>query len=100
MASSLTSPQEIPLSTAQLCCTKGRVLQYPACQASEPEEFYKGGNPSVSQSFPIYVYLEEKVFSKKAATNVFVLLHFATASACSQSKSKYASDQSKEKKTL
>lgn len=30
--------------------------------------------------------------------NVFVLLHFVMASACSQSKSKYASDQTKERK--
>lgn len=30
--------------------------------------------------------------------NVFVLLHFVVASACSQSKSKYASDQTKERK--
>lgn len=68
--SSLTSLQEIPLSTAQLYCTKDRVLQYPACQASEPEGFYKGDNPSVNQSFPIYVYLEENVFSNKADTSV------------------------------
>lgn len=60
--SSLTSLQEIPPSTVQLYCTKDRVLQYPAYQASEPEGFYKGDNPSVNQSFPIYVYLEENAF--------------------------------------
>lgn len=68
--SSLTSLQETPPSTVPLCYTKDRVLQYPACQASEPEGFYKGDNPSVSQSFPIYVYLEENVFSNKADVSV------------------------------
>lgn len=63
--SSLTSRQETPLGTVPLCCTKDRGLQYPACQASGPGGFYRGDNPSASQSCPVYVYLEENVFSVK-----------------------------------